>query len=503
MLKHPDEAMTERGRSRFSLDGLPIEPHVEPSTLFLGTAPPDGSGASVTVVRPRSAEEVERLVAWARTRAVPITVLSSPAGPRRRGAAPADRTLLVDLSRMKRVFHVDPVDAVAIVEPGLGFAELDRALAPSGLRTFKPLLPRAGKSCLASYLEREPFLNVREQWDVLDPLGAGEMVFGTGERFHTGAAATPGDREDHWRSGLRYMTPTGPAVTDFMRVLQGSQGTLGILTWAAIFCDRLPSVETSMFIGSETLEPLLRLCSELDYRRLGHANFISNRQHLAMLGGAAGTTIDPVDLPAWTLFVNIAASSELPQDRHDYELGDVQALAASEGVEIRSDVGGLAAQSIIDLHAALPEGSYKDRNLGAHREVFFLTQLDRAPRFTELASQISGKHDYSFADVGIYIQPRLQGRNCHLEFILPCGPAPSASADRAESFAASFAQACCDLGGFFSRPYGDWTAMAYARNPSLVPFLRQTKSMFDPDGILGPGRLGFDWTQPPEKSFQA
>ena len=57
------------------------------------------------------------------------------------------------------------------------FSALDKALAPHGLRSFKPLLPRAQKSAIASYLEREPLLQAKEHWDTLDPLGGAGDFF--------------------------------------------------------------------------------------------------------------------------------------------------------------------------------------------------------------------------------------------------------------------------------------------------------------------------------------
>lgn len=487
MLSESGVAANDRVRSSSRLDALRIDTSPVPASQFVGAVPVCSADESLTVVRPRSAEEVERLVKWARAHATPLSVFSSPSGPRRRGLTSSDAPIVVDLGQMRRIFHIDAEEAVAIIEPGLSFAELDAALAPHGLRTFKPLLPRAGKSVLASCLEREPPLVAREHWDVLDPLGAAHIVFGTGERFYTGAAGNPGTMDEHWKAGMRYMTATGPVGTDFMRVMQGSQGTLGIVCWAAVFCDRLPAAEQSLLIGSATLEPLLRLLSEIHYRRLGHASFISNRRHLALLATATGAAADPAGIPEWTLFINVAASAELPQERLEYELGDIEALVANEGLRTVPDLGGLDAQAIMDLHANLAPQNYKDRLSGGHREVFFITQADRVPRFVELAAHLAERHGLSPEEIATYVQPRLQGRNCHLEFVLP---AVAAGGGDSEALADALARACCEAGGFLSRPYGNWTDMAYEGNPALVPYLCHTKSMFDPDRILHPERLG-------------
>ncbi len=475
MLRNAESRAGDASLQNVALRGSPIEVRRIPRVA--------GSAASEHdwTAQPRTADEVEALVKWAAAQGVSLGVTSSAAHPARRASDPV--MLQIDLGRMRRLFHVDAGDAVAIIEPGLSFAELDRLLAPQRLRSFKPLLPRAGKSAIASYLEREPLLMVREQWDVLDPFGAAEIVFGSGERFHTGAAGNPGKMDDHWKAGMRYMTATGPVGTDFMRVLQGSQGTLGIVTWAAIFCDRLPLAEESFFVTAQTAEPLLDLSAELNYRRLGHSLFLSSRAHLAMLARAVGIAVEEAKFPAWALLVNIAAAADLPEDRLAYEAADTRALVQAAGLAIAPAVAGLSAQAIVNRQASLADGDYRDV-AGKHRSVFFLTQGDRVPAFVKLAEGLATKHGVATTDIAVYVQPRLQGRNCHLEFVIP-GNAP-----RADALAAELAQACCDKGGFFSRPYGAWTEMAYARNPKIVPFLRHCKSMFDPKGILQPGRLG-------------
>jgi FAD/FMN-containing dehydrogenase len=46
-------------------------------------------------------------------------------------------------------------------------------------------------------------------------------------------------------------------------------------------------------------------------------------------------------------------------------------------------------------------------------------------------------------------------------------------------------------GAFFSRPYGPWAPMVYARDRNGAQMLQRLKSVFDPAGILNPGKLCF------------
>lgn len=444
--------------------------------------------AGQAVVNPKTPEDIEAMVKWARGKSVRLGTSSSSA----QSSAPlADLgviDVLMDLSGMNKVFHVDPEDGVAIIEAGVTFADIDKVLAAQGLRSMKPLLPAAGKSVLASYIEREPLTITREQWDVLDPMGSAQIIFGSGERFYTGNASNQGSMEEHWKSGLRYMTATGPVGTDFLRVMQGSQGTLGVLTWSAIFCDRIPEAEQSFFIADNDQDKLISVMAELNYRRIGSEIFLSNKAHLAAVAKACGKTIDTAALPEWVLFANFTANCDLSEERVAFEVSDLNDITSNAGVKPVAELSGFAASDVMAAHANLPKGDYRDGPTGDHRSVVFLTQADRTPGFGTIATTLATKHGLSASDVAVYIQPRLQGRNCSVEIILPV---QSGQEDKANAYIDELAQATCDAGGFYSRPYGDWTDMAYEKNPDLVPYLRHCKSMFDPDGILHPGRLGF------------
>ncbi|MFC1946897.1 FAD-binding oxidoreductase, partial [Chloroflexota bacterium] len=68
------------------------------------------------------------------------------------------------------------------------------------------------------------------QWDISDPLACVEVIFGSGDEFRTGQAAGPGSVEEQWKVGGIQKAPYGPGVASWHRIIQGSQGTIGIVT---------------------------------------------------------------------------------------------------------------------------------------------------------------------------------------------------------------------------------------------------------------------------------
>jgi len=102
---------------------------------------------------------------------------------------PSQGGVVVDLSRMKRIIRVNRRNRVAMVEPGVTFAELQPELEKEVLRLPMPLCPRRSKSAVGNCLEREPTTIPKYQWDISDPLLCTEVVFGSGDLFRTGEAA--------------------------------------------------------------------------------------------------------------------------------------------------------------------------------------------------------------------------------------------------------------------------------------------------------------------------
>lgn len=450
------------------------------------------------VARPRNEDQIRELLRWANRRNVALVPVSSCGGPRRRqDTAPTQPSLVVDLSGMQRVIHVDGRDRIAVIEPGVTFPAFDEALRPHGLRSIKPLLPRRNKSVLAAYLEREPTIAPNEHWDTTDPLAALSITFGSGEPFRTGGASLPGTLEENLRRGNRQMMASGPIVTDYTRVLLGSQGTLGIVSWASIYCEPIPVREESFLYGAGDYAPLAELMRLLALRQLGAHCFVLDRTQLAaaLADGPGsfeqlardGSVVE--HCPPWLLYVSLVAGDALPEQHLAWQRADLTGLAEAAGAHPVAEEGGVSASRLAERLQQLPQRPYKDVPRGAHRELFCLSQLDRVPALLAAAqpllNEASARGDITH---GVYVQPTVQGASCHFELTLFHGPESAARAAQRE---AQLVAQLADAGGFFSRPYGAWAEVAYGHDPAIVPYLRQVKQMFDPKGLLNPGRLCF------------
>ncbi len=275
-------------------------------------------GTAGCLVRPTGKAELQAIVEWANEEGVSLVPASSGAPHFHGGTAPcSEGAVMVDLRRMNRIVRVDAANRVAIVEPGVTFGELQTELARHGLTAYMPLLPRSGKSVLASVLDREPVLMPAAHFDSADPMLCTEIVFGTGDSMRTGEAAGPDALEEQWEIGKAQISPFGPTQMDMQRLVSGAQGTIGIVTWMSLKCRFLSELTRSFFIPSASLEPLIELSYHLTRIRFTGNIFIVNGLNLAALlrNGSQEIAALRDGLPPWVMFVGCEGYGLLPEEK--------------------------------------------------------------------------------------------------------------------------------------------------------------------------------------------
>jgi FAD/FMN-containing dehydrogenase len=447
------------------------------------------------VVKPGDGAKVEEIVHWAnRTRTGLIPVSSGP--PRFRGdtVPSAPDSVVVDLSGMKKIIRIDRRNRMALIEPGVTFAEIQPALAKEGLRLSTPLLPRANKSVVASLLEREPSIIPKHQWAFLDPLRCVEVVWGDGNRLMTGEAGNAGTLTDEWKMGLAQVAAAGPAQTNFYKLLSAAQGTMGIATWASVKCQVLPSVQRLFFVPSERIDCLIDLAYRLLRLRFGDELLLLNGLDIASILENESLKIRTLSekLPSWILMVGVAGRDILPNERVEFQEKDITEIAQQFGLQLLSSFPGAEAGEMLDalLHPS-KEPYWKLSNKGGCQDIFFLTTLDRAPGFINTMASVAEACGFPSSEIGVYIQPVHQGVCCHCEFSLPFDPDNGQEATRIRELFQKASEELSRQGAFFSRPYGMWAGMAFNRDGQTTSVLKKLKKIFDPKGVMNPGKLCF------------
>jgi FAD/FMN-containing dehydrogenase len=448
------------------------------------------------VVKPGSPDEVQALVKWANEARIPLVPVSS-GGPHFRGdtVPSAGGAIIVDLSGMKQIIRIDTKNRVVMVEPGVTFGELIPVLEKEGLKLNMPLLPRGSKAVVGSALEREPVTMPKYHWDACDPLACTEVIYGTGDRFRTGSAAGPGDLDYQWESGAAQGSASGPAQVDFHRLIQGAQGTMGIVTWATIRCERMPRVQEPFLVGSQDLDGLLEFVHWLIRLKLVDECLVLNNVNLARISAKDwpnGYETIRDALPRWTLFFCTAGHEYFPEEKIDYQKETMMDLAKRLGLQTVKSISRISAFELLNVvRRPSEEPHWKLRGKGLCSDVLFVTTRDKLPELFNVMSQEAERQGYPTSDMGVYIQPIVQGTSCHCEFNLFFDPQNTVESDRVRSLSVSTPEILAARGAFFSRPYGPWADMVYRRDAQATIALRSIKGIFDPNNIMNSGKLCF------------
>ncbi|MEW6439805.1 MAG: FAD-binding oxidoreductase [bacterium] len=446
-------------------------------------------------VKASSAEKVKAVVKWANETRTPLVPVSSGAPHVHGSAVPSvGGAVVVDLSGMNKVIRVDRRNRVAMIEPGVTFDELIPAVEKEGLAAPMPLVPRSRKSVVTSFLERTPVTTPRFHWEPQDPLQCVEVIYGTGDLMRTGSAVMPASLERQWALGRAQLRGMGPSQVDFTRLLQGAQGTMGIVTWATIKCRPLARRKKMFLVAGEQLGPLVEMAYEITFRKLGDELLVLNKAGLAAILGKDREEIETIraQLPSWVLVLGIEGSGVLPEERVAYQEAESSEVARPLGLELKGVIAGTRAEKVSEvLGRPSSEPYWKLRVQGAFSEIFFLTTLDRAADFVATVRGLAARCRYDADTIGVYVQPTVQGANGHVELTFPYAPQARQEADKVRRLMEEGAEALASRGAFFSRPYGPWARIAYRGDAQVAVGQRKLKNIFDPHGILNPGKLCF------------
>jgi FAD/FMN-containing dehydrogenase len=446
-------------------------------------------------VRPADTDQVQRVVRLANETCTPLVPVSSAAPHRRGGSSPSVAGAVeVDLRRMNRILRVDRRNRIALIEPGVTFEQLVPALAAEGMRIAMPLVPKPGKSVIASMLEREPLVAPRFGWNAMEPLRTLEVIWGNGERLYTGNGHLRGEKDSDWAEGQVPLVAGGPGQLDFFRLIAGAQGAMGIATWASVKCEPISDASTLLVITADRLKDLVPCAYELVRIRFGDELFLTNAGAMALLleGDPATRAALVAAMPAWMLVVGIGGGSIAGALKLAGRDADIREIAARHGLAVRDALPGSTGPELLArLQAPSPQPYWRDRPQTGSDEIFFLTTLDRAPELVGTVAAASAGLPEPVTGIGVYLQPIHQGAGLHCELILPFdrGRPNEEAAVRELKHTAS--RAVFERGAYFSRPYGEWAELAFGADPATTALTRTVKGIFDPKNVMNPGKLCF------------
>lgn len=446
------------------------------------------------VVKVSSVDQVEKIVKLANETKTTLVPVSS-SGPHHKGdtVPSVPGSVIVDMSGMKRILNINRQQRMVVVEPGVTYGELQASLADQGMEISIPLAPRAGKSVLSSVLDMEPRLNALHQWNFIDPLRCTEVVWGDGNRMFTGdGAMSPLDLSKQWKAEKWQVSGTGPMMLDFYRLLTGSQGTMGIVTWASLKCEVKATIRKMYLVPAGDIEDLVDFVYRVIRQRFSSDLMVASGGYLASLLGDSAPEVAALsrELPPWVALVGVAGFEILPEEKVKAQEEDISEIAQQFGLEMLPAVPGAKGDRVMSrMRDTGRKESWKATYKGAFQDIFFTTTLDKAPLYIDAMRELASGARYPVGDIGIYLQPQNMGTSYHCEFCLPYQAENRREAEVARKLFVKASETMSGMGAYFLRPHGLWARLQLNRDAKSAELLKSLKGVFDPNDIMNTGKL--------------
>lgn len=453
------------------------------------------AGTPNLVVKPANSKEVSGVVKFCNENSIPVVPVSS--GVHFYGATiPKQGGVILDLSRMTKIFEIDPDNRRVRFETGVTWEKLTKELAKKGFRAIMPLTPPAKRSVLMDFMEREEPTN--QVYDYGEPLQGMEVVWPTGEIFRMGSASV----NNYPNSNSRGANPMGPGL-DFFRFFQAAQGTMGVVTWTNLKIETIPKIDKVLFAPLEDLDYGINFLYRILPRRIGQEVLLLNNTDLAAIIANKDNWDEDFErlqatLPPWTLILVISGLLRRPEEKIAYEENylaeviqtDFQNLQLGENLP---GFPGLRKKMLSVLRNPWPSNVpyWKNSVRGAWQSLMFHARPNRAPGFIETVEEIAVQYGYPIAEIGMYLQPIEHNRAMRIELTFFYDPEDTAEVAIVRALYNDAAKALLADGALFTRPYGDLAPIVYEKAAGYAESLKRLKKTFDPNNIMNPGNLCF------------
>jgi hypothetical protein len=270
---------------------------------------------------------------------------------------------------------------------------------------------------------------------------------------------------------------------------------MGIVTWSSARCEITPSLEEPYVAGSAKLDELMEMVHWLIRLRIPNECFIINKMNLASMMARKWPndyTEIKESLPDWILFYNLAGYNYFPEERVKVHETDAREIAQKAGVTPARSAGKVSAFELLKAaQAPSPEPYWKLRHKGACQDIFFITKFQGVAETIAYMYKAADEAGYPVPEMGVYVQPLVQGSNYHVEFNLFYDPENRKEKSRVKELTANTINPLISRGAFFSRPYGENARTIMNKDAATVFALKKVKSIVDPNNVMNPGKLCF------------
>jgi D-lactate dehydrogenase (cytochrome) len=411
------------------------------------------------VVYPESTQEVSAVLEYADRTGVHVTAFG--AGTSLEGhVIPLAGGISLDLTRMSSILTLRPEDLTVTVQPGVTRSQLEAAAGPHGL--WFPVDPGADATLGGMAATNASGTTSVRYGGMRAHVLALEVVLAGGRVVRTGSRAVK--------------TSAGYNLTS---LFVGSEGTLGVITELTLRLHPIPEHVVVARAALPSVEAACRAAAAI----IGSGVLVTRCELLDALTIGALNAFSGTSFPeAPYLFVEFGGT----------EAGVAGDLAATR--ELVEDEGATAFEAESDPTARTQMWNARHNALMASLALAPGTKAmttDVAVPVSELAAAIEhARRALDASGLRGGIVGHVGDGNFHVAFLLD--PDDAASIARAEALNATLVDDALARGGTCTGEHGiGFGKLRYLEQEhgDLVPLYRGVKQLFDPNGILNPGKV--------------
>ncbi len=419
----------------------------------------------IGAVWPQNSQQVSDILKLANQERLPIvprgagTGLSGMAVPEKGG-------VVLDMARMRRILEIKIEDRLAVVQPGVVYAQLQKALDPYGFH-FPPD-PASGKVATlgGNVATNAGGLRGAKYGTTRDYVLGLEVVLADGSILKTGS------RTMKCVSGY-----------DLTRLFVGSEGTLGVITEITLKISPKPKASATCSAAFQELRQAGEAISEIMRSGIIPSVLeILDEQCLLALNRHGGQT-----LPAAAAMVLAEADGYTPEET-EYQIAKiVEIFKKNQATQVIHAKSQEEAEKLWTARKGIGGILYRlSYNMIAEDVT---VPISRVPELLVGTEEISKRNKVLIATLG-----HLGDGNLHPGIIFDGRNEEEKL--RAEKAAEELFQLAIGLGGTLTGEHGIGLAkapfMPLEHSPVAMRVMRGVKQFFDPNNILNPGKMGLE-----------
>ncbi len=416
-------------------------------------------------VWPTDANQVSKILMLANEKLFPVvprgagTSLAGLAVPERGG-------LILDTGRMDKILEISIEDRLAVVQPGVVYADLERALAPDDF--FFPPDPASGAVCTlgGNVATNAGGIKGAKYGTTKDYVLALEVVLPDGRFLHTGSRCMK--------------TSSG---YDLTKLFVGSEGTLGVITEITLKINPKPPLVTTSMATFDDLEDAGRAISEIMHSGiLPSALEIVDQQSLEAIN--QNTDMDLPEVEA----LLVAETDGYTREEVEFQMAKITKIfKKNNATAIRRAENEEEAAALWTARKTAYGVTARINNTLFVEDL--AVPMSKVPDILRTISDLAKKYDLKIPTVG-------HAGDGNIHPVISFDGTSQSEVERVEKATKDLFEKVIELGGTLTGEHGIGLAKApYIRmehDDVAMDVMLSMKRLFDPNNILNPGKMGLE-----------